>query len=397
MDKIQSAKRRRVLIKAGALALLPIPAMLLMVIIGLIGKPYCLFAPDSGGYYSMYILENIFPSASEAEQTVAVNYEGQTRVSSGATVLWEGLVYPDGMHRLGDTAKRPYYTLFWVPVYFQGFPMMREAWVQDLSRSSLVDLTGFLGPAGATYNIAIRNEDGQWYNAQWEDTKIGEAAPRALAIRGVNPLLREWGDIIKSGESTREIYFLGAGHSIAGRASYNATNGLMVYAVSFAQNGVSLTLGNDNMPRQKFTSLLLPFILVVAVGLAFWEVFGSSVKAEREGKGLPLETEFAIVGYTAILVDLYYDFVFFTQGSDLITILLHLALTVLIWYRFSWWALLPAMEVVIALISWLALGSLQPAFSFFPAATGAWLLALLIEGRLTPGKWPKALTPKSRE
>jgi hypothetical protein len=396
MEKIKSKDRRKVLIKVGILLAVPIPALLVLVLLGLIGRPASLHTPEAEGSKASYIEERVYPTVHESTQTINVTYEGHTSVVSGSTLLWSGEIDIEGLHQPNGSGQRPSYTLYSIPIYFHALPMFRNKWAEHLVQSSMIDMTGFLGPEGTTYSIGIRSPDGKWYDSQWEITS-SEGAARTLALKGVDPVLKKWNDITGTGAEILEIYFLGAGRSIVGRAGYDATNGLMVYAVSFAGNGASLTLESDNLPRNKFNAMLLPFMLGAVVALSFYEIFWSSVKAERQGKGMPVEVEFAILGYTAVLVDLYYDYIYYANASPALSVLIHAGLIALMWHRLGWWALLPLVELGLALFNAVFLDSMQLTFTCFPGAVGAWLLALMIQGTLSPGQRPKALTPKARD
>jgi len=87
-----------------------------------------------------------------------------------------------------------------------------------------------------------------------------------------------------------------------------------------------------------------------------------------------------------LLVDLYYDFLYFHYGGDALMVVIHLGAAGLLWLRLGRWALLPALELLLGGYHLLVYGSLQPVLAFFPASLAAWFMALIVQGELSPGK-----------
>ncbi|HUT53389.1 MAG TPA: hypothetical protein VM658_08365 [bacterium] len=382
MEKIKSAQRKKVLLKTGFLLVAPPFLMVLAVFVGNLGQGVCLFNPSRNGYWARYDLERLYPDLEESTVSIEVDYEGPVSVVSGGTELWENVVDKQGKYRLSGSSSS-YYTLFWMPVFSRSVPLLSGRWTSDLTASGLVDVTGFLGPPNQTYAIALGRPRG--------GLSLGgkEGASGLEIIPVQNPMLRgdRWRD--ENDNPQCIMYFLGAGEAVAGMASYDGSSGLLLNAMSFARQGLSLTLRETNFPTNRMRMMLLPFVLATATALAFYEMFWSSVKESGSGDGLPVPIEFAIIGYSAVLVDVYFDFFYFHLAGTNFLLAVHFFMVFLIWLRLGWWAALPAMEIAWAVVVWMFYGTIDPVFTYFPASLSAWFLALMIQGALSPGTLPK--------
>jgi len=295
-------------------------------------------------------------------------------------------VNPDGKYQPG-IGERESYTLFWLPMYSEGLPFSRDQWMQDLSHSTVIDLSGILGPAGETYMISIKEKESAWRGG--DDASGARLTPRVKRLRAISPIFTTSAeDSARSG--LEEIFIFGKNEALVGRASYEVSTGALEDIISIPRHGLSLVRGEDNLSRTKFINLLIPFVFVIGAALISYEIFYSSVKeARRKTGGMPIQIDFAFFGYTAVLVDIYLDFAFHDFIGPAGLVLIHGFVCLLFWFRFGIWALLPVIELGLALLAMAFFKQLSPVMIFFPASICSWLMCLLVQGAVSPGVMPE--------
>jgi len=306
---------------------------------------------DSEEYLIEYVLSSVYPESSQTEVLVEIDEDGYMRIEFDEEPMFEVQVEEDGKYTLpGEVLGR--YTLFWVPVP-SSIPILNTYGMRELSETPLVDVTGLFGPPGETYGLDVKNFAPVW-------------------------------NIDDSSRALRRIRFLGSSGTIVGEGFYDSASGLLHHADSYARHKTRLYQEKSDFRGDGARNLTLVLALLGAVCLAFYDIVRASVDQLQSGKSVPVRLDFSILGYTAILVDVFYDHSFFHNTGESVMTLIHLGVVALVWFRFGWWALIPALEVVVAYYNRFMFGSLQPAYAYFPGLMSAWLLALLVQGTVSP-------------
>jgi hypothetical protein len=374
----------------AALIFLPPFIMIFSIIFFKAGGDFCLFDPNFNGSRARYLLQKIYPEPEETPVFIQVRHKGNTRIQIGDTVTWDNPVGLDGNYRESDDSPA-YLTLFWVPTQYSGLSLFKKHWIRQLTGSAVIDVTGFLGPPGNVYAIAVKDKSGGFFFGKWDISKGDQTFFSEKALKR-NPLLNEFDARENLLNQRKTIFFIGPENSFVGRATYDSSTGVLIRAISFTKSGLSLILSESDYPTNRLRRILLPYVLVIAVALAFYEMYWSSAQGSEKSEDLPVHVDFAIFGYTSVLVDLYLDLYFYQLAGNLILIGAHLFMVFLFLFRFGWWwAALPAMEMIFFLVVWLLIGNAHYVFTYFPASLGAWFLALMIEGKVSPGALPKLI------
>lgn len=348
--------RNEVIVKMLILGVLPLLVMMISIAIGVFDLPVRLFQARRQ-YFTDYLFTPAYPESRTSRLRLSVTKDGETQIQAGAgdTVTWRGKVDEDGVFRYrGELSS---YTLFWLPVP-HGIPVLYAREVKILAQATIVDLTGFLGTPMESYPMMLKDQHKDF-----------------SAKRGAY-----W---------IQDVELLGRNNAVAGVASYEVSTGLLLSAVSYSGRGQQLEHEKSNFPLGRFRSILLPCVLLTACGLAGYEIFWPYFFLRRRYILPP--TEFAMLGYCALLLDVYFDYFYFYLVDEKVLLVVHLLVMALFFYRLGWWATLPLMEIIAAGLTMISTQSVQPALAYFPSTFAAWFLAFVFQGQLSPGQWPEAL------
>jgi len=359
VKKIKPRDRNEVLIKVGIVILLPMVLLLFALLLGIIEKSPCPFDEEHKGSNFKFTQKNVYPDISEKEVRVQVSNDGLTDILEGATTIWQDEFEETGKFYPGNGAV-PYFSIFWLPVP-HGVPLLDSTKRRELEDTAVIDLNGFLGNPGRDYAIEVGDIRHEW-----------KADTDHVALR--------------------EVKFITGGQSVVGTASYDAFSGVLVSARSFVENGARLSLDHTNFRPLSAGKLMFFLALLFGTVLVFYDIVRSTAEQlQGQRKGISIKLEFLVLGYSAVLVDVFYDFFFSHQAGNAALFAIHLLIIALFWYRLGWWVVPLVIEVLLGIESVVIYDTMLPATAYFPAALITWFLCLVTQGNVSPGsfKWLK--------
>ncbi len=361
---IKTLQRRVILLKTAALVIAPLFTAGILIVLNFIEVPANPFARGEEYRFS-YVKKGNALQKPARSLILDIGRTGYTSISSGETVLWHAKMSREGKYQ-PELFGPLYYSIFWLPVP-HSFPVFNVSLKRELNESPMMDVTGFLGEPGETYKFRTGK-----YRPEWRTGGLSRAK--------------------------RSIRFIDEHDVVAGTGDYDPATGVLLHAVSYAGQGSILSLQGSDFPGSKASDLMLVLVLLMASGLAFYELFKGAILEPRRKRDGSDHLDFAILGYTIVLVDIFYDLSYYHGMGDLALICVHIGLIVFIWSRLGWWALLPVLELFVAAYYHFLNGSLQPAFALFPASLSAWLLAMLIQKQISPPSlsWIREMAEEAR-
>ena len=192
-----------------------------------------------------------------------------------------------------------------------------------------------------------------------------------------------WDHVLSSQASHRAAIY--DGEQRVASAVYDATCGLLFNLTTHRDGYGYLRLMKTDFPisrnRYKIGIWVLMFAAVIIL-----VYYRKSRSAPEERRAVARDRfHLAVAIATTVVVDFAYDTWFFHVFGDWFTVLLHLAVFLVWWRYFGFWALGLLLEIAWPLtFGWFAARSVVPGITYFPAMLITLMLMLLM--RPTPGK-----------